>query len=434
MRYLIHKAVSSGLNNLNARRLRPALLTGLFFISSVCMVETVVADNNSFSDGIKAFKLKQYPDALNYFLAAEKITPAKNSLLYNIAVTYYKLKAYRQAETYFLRLTASPQYKQFAQYNLGRTSIQLGKKDQAIKYFQAAAKGSRKKLVLLANRQLGKLSVKKIASMSFDGAVQLSIGNDSNVLLTPDESPSQTSDSYTDAVAYVDLNLAENITLSASYNNQNYQTINSVDYKQIGLSVSKRYKLSDWRLTPELATNRTDLGGNSYLTVNELKFSAKNRLSKTSKLSMRYRYSDIESRQARYDYLSGERHQFRVDYKSKEDIGRLRYRYQLEVNDRQDTAINSYSPTRQTLRIRLKKKLVTDWLLSSELGFRHSEYPSVVNVKRVDNRLRIRLGTEYLFAKGFRAKAQFVYTENNSNIISKEYSRQVYELGLSYYF
>ena len=434
MLYLKDKVVFFDLNNLNVRRFYPALVAGLLCVGSVGIAGKVVAGTVAFSDGVKAFKQKQYSDALIYFLEAEKITPEKNSLLYNLGVTYYKLKDFRKAELYFLRLTTSLKYKQLANYNLGRTNIQLHRKVRAVEYFRLAAKGSRKKLVILANKQLKNMSAKKSRTRLFSAAAQLSIGNDNNVFLSADDSPSQTSDSYTDIVSYLDLNFSKNGIVSLSYNNQDYQTINSADYEQVGLSVSQQYQLANWWLTPKLAWNQTMLGGNDYLTVNELKFSAKKRLSKTSKMSMRYRYSDIESRQSRYNYLTGERHQFRIDYRKKQDIGRIRYRYILEVNDRQDTVSNSYSPTRHTIRLRLKKKITNNLQFSSELGYRRSEYPSTANVKRVDNRLRLRLGTNYRFSKDFRIKAQFIYSDNTSNVTAEEYLHQVYELGLSYYF
>jgi len=435
MLYIQYKAVPSlSLKKYNFQIIKSALISGFLFVSSVCAAEVTELNNNAFKKGTQAFKQKQYPTALIHFLSAEKSTPERAALLYNIGVTYYKLSSFRQAESYFLRLIKNKKYTQLASYNLGRTAIQLGKTEQAKKYFKIASKGRHKKLSNLAKVQLKKLKTKLPRAVSFEGAIQLAVGNDNNVLLSPDDSPSQASDQYSDFLVYADITLPADITLSVNYNNQDYQTINSADYEQIGLSVSQVYKTSGWRFTPLLSTTKTEFGSVDYLTLNELKFSASTRQTKLSKLLLRYRYSDIQSKLSRFDYLSGDRHQFRIDYKTKHQAGKLRYRYQFEINDRQDTTAKSYSPTRHSLRFRLKNKIIDNWSYNAELGYRRSEYPSVVNVRRIDNRMRFRLGTEYKFSKALRIKAKFTYTDNYSNVGNEEYNRQVYELALGYYF
>ena len=435
MLYTLYKVVSSlGLGKYNAQTIKPALISGLLLASSVCGAEVTESNNNAFKKGTQAFKQKQYPAALMHLLSAEKKTPERNALLYNIAVTYYKLNSFRQAENYFLRLINNNKYKQLASYNLGRIAIRLGEKEQAKKYFKIATKGRHKKLINLAKVQLKKLKTKSPRTISFEGAIQLAVGNDNNVLLTPDDSPSQTSDQYSDFLVYADIALPAEITLSVNYNVQDYQTINSADYEQIGLSISRVYKTSAWRFTPLLSTTKTELDSVDYLTLNELKFSASTRWTKSSKLLLRYRYSDIQSKLSRFDYLNGDRHQFRIDYKTNHQAGKLRYRYQFEINDRQNTTAKSYSPTRHTLRFRLKNKIIDNWSYSAELGYRRSEYSSVENVRRIDNRMRLRFGTEYKFSKTFRIKAKFTYTDNYSNVDNEKYNRQVYELALGYYF
>jgi len=422
------------LKKYNFQIIKPVLISGFLLVSSVCAAKDTESNNNAFKKGTQAFKQKEYSAALLNFLSAEKTTPERTALLYNIGVTYYKLNSYRQAESYFLRLIKDKKYTQLANYNLGRTAIQLGNKEQAKKYFKIARKGHHKKLSNLAKLQLKKLKTKSSGDFSFEGAVQLAVGNDSNVLLSPDDSPSQTSDQYSDLLVYADMTLPADVTLSAHYNSQNYQTINSADYEQTGLSISQAYKTSDWRFTPLLSTTKTKLGSVDYLTLNEIKFSASTWQTRSSKLLLRYRYSDIQPEQLRFNYLSGDRHQFRIDYKTKHQAGKLRYRYQFEINDRQDTTAKSYSPYRHTLRFRLKNKIIDAWSYSAELGYRHSEYPSVANVRRIDNRMRLRLGTEYKFSKTLRLKAKITYTDNKSNLVSEEYNRQVYELALGYYF
>ena len=435
MLYTLYKAVSSlSLEKYNTKTIKPVLISGFLLASSVCAAQVSELNNNAFKKGTQAFKQKQYPTALIHFLSAEKTTPERAALLYNIGVTYYKLNSFRQAESYFLRLIKNKKYKQLASYNLGRIAIQLGKKDQARNFFKIASKGHHKKLSSLAKVQLKKLIIKSSGAVSFEGAIQLAVGNDNNVLLSPDDSPSQTGDQYSDFLFYVDMTLPADITLSVNYNNQNYQTINAADYEQTGLSVSQVYKTSGWRFTPLLSTTKTELGSVDYLTLNDLKFSASTWRTRSSKLLLRYRYSDIQSKLSRFDYLSGDRHQFRIDYKTKHQAGKLRYRYQYEINERQNSAIKSYSPTRHTLRFRLKNKIIDNWSYNAVLGYRRSEYPSVVNVRRIDNRMQFRLGTEYKFSKALRIKAKFTYTDNYSNVGNEEYNRQVYELALGYYF
>ena len=131
MLYTLYKVVSSlNLGKYNAQTIKPALISGFLLASSVCTAEVTESNNNAFKKGTQAFKQKQYPAALIHFLSAEKITPERTALLYNIGVTYYKLNSFRQSENYFLRLINNKKYKQLASYNLGRTAIQLGKKDR----------------------------------------------------------------------------------------------------------------------------------------------------------------------------------------------------------------------------------------------------------------------------------------------------------------
>lgn len=400
----------------------------MMFYSSMSLAET-----NYFKQGNQAFKKGKYDSALFLFLQAEQSQSMDNSLIYNIGVTYYKLKDYRQANRYFLRLTQISEYRQLAYYNMGRSYVRLGKTTQAKSAFTDASKGTHTQINRLARIQLDKLD-QRSAKTNFDTNIQLSYGDDSNVFLNPSESPSQRRDQYLDLYVYTSISFPSDLTLTGTFSKQDYMAIDSADYQKVSLALSQSWQTKTWRYTPQIRTSLSDSGNSAYLSENDIRLTAAHALKNKSRILLRYRYSNISARQSRFDHLTGDRHQFRAEYKTQNAKSKYRYRYQLELNDRQDRLIKSYSPTRHSMRFRIRHSLTRNWRFTPEIDYRNSDYPSVAGIRRVDNLFRVRLASDYRLSNSLKLNGQYIYNNNDSNVFEQKYIRHVIEVGISYYF
>lgn len=216
-----------------------------------------------------------------------------------------------------------------------------------------------------------------------------------------------------------------------------YGTETTSDYNFYSAAIDYKIKTGKWRLTPEIGLMKSSLNNTDYQDGIDYKFSAKRKLDRNSSINIRYLYSDIDSQNTAYDYLQGERHQLRVDYKNKIDLDKLRLRYQLETNDRQNRVTpvaKNYSPTRHTFRARLKHKLSKKWRLSEEIGYRVSSYDSAAGVTREDTRLRLRLVAEMKFNKNWSTGVRYTYTDNDSNLAGETYTRNNIQAFASWYY
>ena len=397
------------------------LLTFMFHPSSYAAEKGLL----EFNKGVSFFKKKKYKSALLYFKKAHKKGMNKNTLRFNLAVTYYKLKKYNQAIKNFNILTKDKKFQQISFHNLGLIAEKRKKKKTAVQWYKKSVNSNTSlKITRLSNIQLNKLLNRKLVKKKkISTYLSLAFGNNDNITNAASNSPSNKSDTYLELFAFISVPINSKISFKGTLYDNSYSTLSTEDFSFYSAGLDYLVKTKNWRLTPEINLTRNTLNGIAYQNLVNYKLTAKRKFDANSSLSMRFRYSDINSKNTAYDYLKGDRLQFRVDYKRKIKLGKLRWRYQLETNNREDKLTKNYSPTRHTIRARLKHKVSNGWELSEDLAYRISTYESVAGVTREDTRLLLRLSASKKINKEWSAGMRYSHTNNNSNLASEDYSR-----------
>lgn len=394
------------------------------------------AGDTDFNAGVKQFKNKEYKTALNYFLKAKKAGMKKNSLYFNIAVSYYKLGNYNKSRTYFKQLSKKKKFSQIAYYNLGLIAEKRKNNKAAIQWYKKSVKNNTNtRITKLSNIKLDKLLNRKpVILKNTQAYISLAMGNDDNITNAASNSPSNKSDSYLELFAFIKTPINSNLSFKGTLYDNSYNTLSAEDFSFYSAGLDYLVRTKNWQLTPEISLLNSTLNSTGYQNMIDYKLTAKRKLDRKSNLAMRYRYSDIDSKNTVYDYLKGNRQQFRIDYKRKIKPGKLRIRYQLETNSRQNKLTANYSPTRHTMRLRLKHKITNNWKLSEELAYRLSSYESAAGVTREDTRLRLRVIASKKINKEWAAGIRYTHTNNDSNIVSENYRRNNIQVFSSWNF
>lgn len=390
----------------------------------------------AFQKGNAAFEKGDYQSALKQFKEAELSGLNTSALHYNLGVCYYKLKDYPYAEKYFTLAANDKRMTQLAQYNLGLTASRMNDQTKALSWFkQATTSGNDAKITALANQRLAKPgAAQQTDERRVRGGGSFALGRDDNVNLIAADLPSLKSDSYKEGSLYVNIPLSPAFTLSGSAYMQDYNTVNTADFSQLGVDLSYAMNVHSWHLTPTVGLSQSDLNGDDYQSLMDFKFSAKRALGDGSNILLRYRYTDINSDNTIYNYLEGDRQQLRVHYKQPSALGLLSARYELELNSRQNTPTANYSPTRHDFRLRLEQTTNTPWRFLEELQYRDSQYDAAAGVTREDKRKVLLLEGSRKLHKQLSLGVRYSHTDNDSNVTTKAYSRDDIQLYTDFSF
>lgn len=405
--------------------------TVLFVLFLTLFNSTYAAEKkpDSFHKGVEYFQKQQFTEALQQFELARKQGNHTPSLFYNLGSTYFKLDQFSEAEQAFTIAARDERFKQLSTYNLGLIALKRNNEKQALKFFyEASQPGGSKNVNALANRMIDRIHGQSADTTSV--TLLLSTGTDSNVLLSTTGSPTAVSDTYNELYARVNYPLTSNLNLVAQYLLLDYSTVNAGDYDQLGAGFNYKFSYNGWKYIPELVIFSSHLNGLSYQSLTDLRMTATKRLDDKRSFLFRIRHTDIKADTPVYGYLEGSREQLRADYTQDTSLGQLRMRYELELNDRLDTATTSYSPTRHTLRVRLKNELGDSWNISAEAGWRDSSYDSVAGYSRNDTRFRIRGALEQKINRNLNWGMKVNYLDNDSDIAAEVYTRTDTQLYL----
>ena len=400
-------------------------------------VGTVFASDSSlFDSGMQAFKAKNYRQAIQYFNQAKASGYNRLVIEYNLGVSHFKLGQYLQAEKSFQGALASERLKPIVQYNLGLVKLKQRQKREALEWFKKAASNpSDPKISALANRMISKYRVTKKRKNFIDGGINIAYGHDSNVTQVGTDSPSQRADDFLETYAYLNF-LFKHVDLKFSYFNQDYATDNPNDYSQLGAALAFPIKSGKWRITPSLLYTSSQLNRIDYQSASGIRLDLKRYTRKRNYLRFRYQFNDIESDTPDYNYLDGTRHRFRTEYLTATGFGQIRLRYEYEMNDRQNTAGTDYSPTRHSVRLRLRNTLPATFKMKNEILFRNSVYEalSTSGFIREDDRFQYRFNIYASPTAGLELGVRYTYTDNSSNDVGETFTRNVTQGYLSWYF
>lgn len=394
--------------------------------------------NANFTSGIKYFKQKQYKKALGAFEMARKHGQNSATIEYNIGVCHYKLGQYTQASNTFITLLGNTKYRQIAAYNLGLVAAKQQNKKSAIAWFKKSISTTgNQKINALAVAALDKLGSPVSSNANpkrWDAVLIAALGSDDNVRFSASNSPSQQQDQYLEMFILGERKLTQRDTFDINYYQLKYFSVSAGNFQQAQAGIRHTFTQAKWHLTPHLQISQSRLTDGNFQRQIDLKFSGLKQLDRNRYIKLRLRYSHIVSLNHLYDYLEGNRQQARGDYVTRTSFGKLRLRYQLELNDRQNTPTVNYSPTRHMLQARLKQRYQQGWGFTERVQYRISTYDAAAGVTRKDNQFRLKLSAEKRLAKNWRSGIRYDYINNDSNVAAEKYTRNDIQAYANYSF
>lgn len=281
------------------------------------------------------------------------------------------------------------------------------------------------------------------------GVLSASIGYDDNLTLEDDTSAvaSGLDDNYLEilgsASRYVSGVRNDGLRIYGTLFTRQYQSESDFDFTQLGAGAGYDKTFSDWKARFDAGYDYMTYGGETYQRVTKLRAEGRRRLTKKTELRLRYEANFIDAGQ-NYSYLDGTRQYVRAESRIKQGKNRYRLSYTYQTNDREDsrtaTTFSSDSPDRHILRANARIALGSNWNGEIEARYRKSKYrdPDVMSdgttITREDERFRARLGVEYEFADKTKLFGRYDYYDNDSNIDSKIYTRNLYSVGIKHSF
>lgn len=427
------------------------IMTG--FSSPVFSALSATAES-AFNLGAESFTKKDYSSAVKAFEQAEANGMQTPALYYNLASSYYKAKQYEKAREYFLKVREFEQMRDLADYNLGLVSLKQNDKKTAENLFYGVVKkSSDKKLVTLAETNLKDITpkskpVSSWTTKKWSAYLSASLGYDDNVNFAPLGITNEISSSFSEFLASGDYLfsgdrkngwLAEAYFYSIKYYDIDAPITDLYDEYEFGIGIKKNLQINrDWRALFSLDASKINYAGEDYQTIAKISAEARKSLSSNERLNLRYSYEDINSDNLLFDYLEGWRQKIRAEYRLYRKSDNSRIYYELELNDRNDLSIAagdfSYSPTRHVIRGRYTELISSKWLLTGDLAYRFSDYPTTANQDRQDNRFKAAAYADYRFTRDVKLRAKAEYTNNNSTEDIFTYNRLIYSLGINAFF
>ena len=409
------------------------LLLSMLAILLLPLSVTAQTADEVFADGQKFFNKGDYSRALKSFQEARRMGIKGPAIDYNLGVTQYKLKNYPESEQHFTRLLNDKGMRPLAAFNLGLVYDKQDKRSEAIKWFKVTYDESTDyKLKTLAWRALDELGVKvkKPFKRGMSGMVGLFYGSDSNVI-DPVNPASNISDNFTELYAGLYYSISPSLQLNGFLLNQDYTIANTYDFQLMDLNLEKSFTRGSWDTNAAALFTTSSLGGLAYQDVVGGQIEGTRPLGKGHDLRLRYRYEQISS--TARSYLQGTRQKLRVERISQDNRGN-KLMYEMELNDRANSASASYSPTRHLLRYYVSHRISENWKTDGYVDYRISNYSPVAGVTREDQRMRLKARLKRKLGKQFELVGEYAYSNNQSNVASYVYSRNVVSLGVKAYY
>lgn len=393
-----------------------------------------------FQIGMEAYRAGDYAVAAQSFERARANGLDRPALDYNLGSTYYRLGEYGHAADSFERLLAVDSLRALAHYNLGLVRQQQGRHAVARYHFRAAYElTDDQRLRYLARRQVdGSSAQVERDPHDWRAYASLAAGYDDNVNFVPTDVPTYRGDQYAETYlsgsGVFSGTRTDGFSAHASLYALKFEQESENDYNQLWLLARRNARLGAWQTYAGGFASQDYLDGDRYQRGVGVEAGASRALRANRYLNLRYVFEDLDSLDSRYDYLAGQRQELRAEYAVYEDRGSLHFAYELELNDRRDTPLESYSPIRHSLHAYVRQDLNADWRVRADASYRLSDYPDAPRLDRQDRRWRTRLSASRAITKDWRVRGQWEYVSNESNDPVRDYERNVYSLQLEWLY
>jgi len=408
-----------------------------------------------YQQGISQLRGEQFSQALISFDNAERAGLTSSALYYNQGVALYRLKQYDQALAAFSKALKNTKQTALVYYNLGLVNAQLKNDSAAINAFSnAASLTSNEKLADNANKMISSLEKKpkkkgsKKIPLTFSADAK--VGHDNNVTLANTElaQASNLSDLYYDLYAAVKYQISgkrnNGYWAQIGASTVQYQEYDIYNYTLYSGSIfrDKQYGPTDTRMGVKY--ERSYFGGSDYLDKLTARFQVRYALNKQQKLRARYDFTRYDELDPQYSYLAGTRSKLKLDSTWRTKRERIRLGYELELNNRDDATtlgnFTSYSATRHKLYSDYIVRINKAWEARLGLSYRQSNYndanivANITSPVREDQRLRFSTSGKYHLNRHLSLVAEYHYSDNDSNVATKQYQRHQFLLGVQGYY
>ena len=416
------------------KRLTAGSLLTVFWALAI-PVSSLAASPSWFDQGKEAFRRGDYQNAARAFEQAREGGVHRVALYYNLGVSYYRLGRYAEAKKNFKIVARNRSMAALANYNLGLIALREKQRDVAEEYFTIVVRTTKdRKLRVLAQRNLENLS-NKVGI--WKGGLSGKIGYDSNITAAADGTPTGAS-TFLSFSAFTDSllrgNKRDGLYVTGDVFVMDYMSQNE-DIGAIRAGLKKTTQWGKYQAYYAGYYSGSAYRASAYQNILSFEAGARRNLGNGKSFRTRYRYESISSLNTAYDYLQGWRQKLRVERREYEKKGtKFRYYYELELNGRQDTGTESFSPMRHTVRASYGAPLAGPWNWVGDISYRISNYPLVAAPQRSDNRLRVSFTTSRKINKDLTFRTRLRHISNSSTVPSYTYSSNQIYAGVSYYY
>lgn len=413
------------------------LLAGFVLLFSSELLATA---NSDYRLGVEAYKAGDNAAAALYFESAMRQGMDSTSLQYNLASSYYRLGRYEESKKLFGQLNKTVEMREISEYHLGLIAIEEKKGNQARQHFNTVVNsGKDEKLTELSKKHLIALLPEEDR---WKGYFAANLGYDDNISSVSGDSVLDTSDSFYDVFASVDLLISgrrkHGWIADAYISGIDYSDTDTSDENRYRLGLKRAVKLDAWDTSAHLSLLKSTYGDDDFQSVAMMDVKGQKPVSSNAKIYLRYRFEDITSENFLYDYLEGWRQRAKVEYRHFSKNNSKKIHYELELNDRGElvtpTYTYEYSPTRHTIRGAYTHIIKKQWWLNGDLSYRFSDYSASSTVNREDKQWKLALSSDYHFDRTFKLTAKYQYTDNDSTLDRYIYDKSIIKVGLSKLF
>jgi len=389
------------------------------------------AGEESFNQGLTAYKAGDYENAASLFEKARKEGLNKVSVYFNLGSSYYRLAEYDKAIPMFKQVVESGKMADIGNFNLGLIARKQNNDKLAREYFlQSISVSKNKKLIYLARKNIeeidDRVGVWKSTVLTEAGfndnvsntATGIAGGGDAFITLA----------AYTRAL--ISGSREKGWQAHGEFYSRTYSTITGYGLGSFSGGIRRNTKLLGQNVYLGGYYKMQTIDAAPYQNISGIEGGMKDRTASGASYDYRYRYESIDT-DAAYSYLKGTRQRFRVQRFSKlgEDTS-LILAYRFEMNDRQNSSTASYTNTRHGIRASYYHTVGDKVVWRVAARYRVSDYTPVATQDRFDNLVQFSIERKKELKHDLEWMLKYSFSRNDSTDPAYAYTSNTYQVGL----
>lgn len=429
------------------------LLFSIVFSLLAAFSTAIHASNEQFSQGLQAFKAKDYVNALAYFEQAAANGLQSENLQYNIAVTHFKLGNYDRAVELFEVLAEQSKWREMALYNIARIEEKRGHMVVAFESFQElASTAENEKIRTLATWSMNKSKLLKTLYKPWDANIELGFGHDDNVGSFNKEldlNGSDAEDEFLELIAQgqylLQGNRLEGYFITGSVYQRDYISLNEYGSNSLAIGLVRNNFWGEWKNQLLLDFSTSEIDGDYFESRTAVKYSLKRSIDQLS-----YRYflrTSYHNAGSKFSRIGGWQNELEARLEKQFEKFTVGIAYRFELNDRNNFRIDplylSYSPLRHRIHLDSRYSLGTQWKLYGLLEYTKSDYSGenkiifdneYIAASRRSKSIRMALDAEYSLFDQNRIFIRYQYYDNSDNFANYEFNKEEISFGVRAFF